>query len=322
MNAMTSMLAATGSEGGLPLGEEAFWWTGGIVLAVLAAAFLFSHFLRSSKRIGASFHRELVLRIRTWAIIVPAVLIPVGLGPLGVRLATVGLGLLCFREFSNASGLARDRLLSRVAMLAVAIFAGIGLDGNLSRALIPTTFVALTVAGLISCQAEMFLSRVSLAVVAVAWFGLCLGTLGDLASEADHLLTVLWLILCVEFNDVAAFVGGKLLKGPKLCPHLSPGKTVSGALVALAATTLLAGFTGSWFREGDPVWLFAVLGSFISLAGQMGDLAMSAVKRSLGIKDLGHLLRGHGGVLDRFDSLLMAGPVALVLCSVSPAFGG
>lgn len=320
MKTMGTMETKGTWAGQLPLGDGVIWWTGAIVFAVLAVAIVAVRLLRGSGRIGEAAAREVMLRVRTWAIIVPAVLVPVGFGPAGVRVATVGLGLLCFREFSRASGLAEDRGLSRAAMLAVAFFAGNGLGEVPHPAMLPGTFAALAVVGLFSCKVEVFLSRVSLAAITVAWFGICLGALGELARQDGRGLVVLWLILCVAFNDVAAFVGGKLLGGGKLCPGISPGKTISGAVVALLATTLLAGLTGKWFRVDDPAWLSFGLGFFVSLAGQTGDLAMSAVKRGLGIKDMGRLLPGHGGILDRVDSLLLAAPMALALTSLSTVF--
>lgn len=301
-------------------GRAPVWWTGGCVFATLAAAVLVSRCLYASGRIGENLHRELIARIRTWSIIVPAVLIPVALGPQAVRAATVVLGVLCAREFLRAAGLSRDPWLARVSLAVVAVLASGCVPGDFVPQTLAAAFALLAVVGLSSCDPGSFLRQVSLSAMAVAWFGICLGTLGNFATRdgGGGVFVVLWLVLCVEVNDVAAFLGGKLIKGRKLCPGISPGKTMSGAVTAIAVTTVLAGTTAGWYWESSTAWIPYALGFVISVAGQVGDLVVSGVKRSLEIKDLGALLPGHGGILDRCDSLLLASPVAYLAVSVFP----
>ena len=115
-------------------------------------------------------------------------------------------------------------------------------------------------------------------------------------------------------NDVFAYCVGKTVGGPKLIPNTSPGKTVAGSLGALVLTTaLVAGlahfvFAGTAVDRPGPL---VVLGAGFSVLGQFGDLLLSSVKRDVGVKDLGRTIPGHGGVLDRFDSLVLVTPAAL-----------
>jgi phosphatidate cytidylyltransferase len=115
--------------------------------------------------------------------------------------------------------------------------------------------------------------------------------------------------------DTAAYAIGKTIGRHKLCPNLSPGKTIEGALAALLAATLLgmglfaclpgsAGVSPAFLAQG------ALFGAILGIAGQLGDLFESLLKRRAGVKDSGALLPGHGGVLDRFDSLLFNAPAA------------
>ena len=114
-------------------------------------------------------------------------------------------------------------------------------------------------------------------------------------------------------GDTAAMAGGKLLGGPRLAPVLSPRKTWAGAVSGLAGTLLSAWAYSRWILDplGRPLPLVAALlaGAAISVTGQVGDLAESLLKREVGVKDSSTLIPGHGGMLDRVDSLLFVLPV-------------
>ncbi len=121
-----------------------------------------------------------------------------------------------------------------------------------------------------------------------------------------------WLVLYVFATTWGAdagayFVGMRWGKKP-LAPRLSPKKTVEGAVGGVLAATLMSVLWGTWI--GLPWWHCLILGPILGMLGEVGDLAESALKRDLGIKDFGGILPGHGGVLDRFDSILFAAPVA------------
>jgi len=98
------------------------------------------------------------------------------------------------------------------------------------------------------------------------------------------------------------------LGGPRLAPRLSPAKTWSGALGGLAAAIIVGACT-AWFFTGGSVIGLAMAGGLLSVVSQAGDLAESAVKRYVGVKDSGQLIPGHGGLLDRVDALMAAAVV-------------
>lgn len=108
--------------------------------------------------------------------------------------------------------------------------------------------------------------------------------------------------------DAAAYLVGRKIGKHKLAPKISPGKTVEGSVAGLLGAVLFVGALGWWV--GLPVWSAALLGVTLGVVGQLGDLFESWLKRRAGVKDSGALLPGHGGVLDRFDSLLFVAPVA------------
>jgi phosphatidate cytidylyltransferase len=116
-----------------------------------------------------------------------------------------------------------------------------------------------------------------------------------------------FLAIVVELSDVFQYIWGKLLGRRPIAPHISPNKTwegfIGGTLSAAGAGTLL------WWMTPFSPWQAALMSLLIVLMGFFGGIVMSAVKRDAGIKDYGALIPGHGGIMDRIDSLCFAAPV-------------
>lgn len=132
------------------------------------------------------------------------------------------------------------------------------------------------------------------------------------------LLYLIFAILSGCITDIFAYLVGRKWGKHKLCPVISPKKTVEGSIGGILATVVLLLLLGSILERTTPIQVnypilivYAVISSII---GQFGNLSMSAVKRCLGVKDFGNLFPGHGGVLDRFDSLLFIAPFTLLFC--------
>ena len=149
-----------------------------------------------------------------------------------------------------------------------------------------------------------------LASLAVAMF-LAAGL--ALRSTDDGLAWLSYAILITFASDTAAYAVGSLIGRHRLAPSISPGKTWEGAVGGIIGAAV-ASAVFAWFIELDALQLFAAipLGAGLSLLGQLGDLAESWLKRKAGVKDSGNLLPGHGGILDRLDSLLPILPAVLV----------
>ena len=125
--------------------------------------------------------------------------------------------------------------------------------------------------------------------------------------EDKKLLLMIFLILVVQSSDVLQYVWGKLFGKHKIAPKLSPSKTVEGFVGGVISASVLGGLL-YWLTPFNPVQ--AVLMSLlICLMGFLGGLVMSAMKRSMGVKDWGDMISGHGGMLDRMDSLCFAAPI-------------
>ncbi|MFN3690931.1 MAG: phosphatidate cytidylyltransferase, partial [Fimbriimonadales bacterium] len=115
-----------------------------------------------------------------------------------------------------------------------------------------------------------------------------------------------WLFAMLWVGDSAAYFAGKLIGRRKIAPLISPAKTLEGSLVNLILCVVVGWQGGVWL--GLPVGWAVAAGVGVGILGQLGDLFESAMKRSIGIKDFGGILPGHGGVLDRFDSYLFSAP--------------
>ncbi|WP_046243915.1 phosphatidate cytidylyltransferase [Hymenobacter terrenus] len=130
------------------------------------------------------------------------------------------------------------------------------------------------------------------------------GAHGEVRGE----MLVFYLLVLTQLNDVAQFLWGKLLGRHQVAPKVSPNKTVEGLVGGIITTTLLAWLMGPWFTPLSPLYSL-LAGVLISLFGFTGDVVISAVKRDIGVKDAGRLLPGHGGILDRLDSLTYTAPL-------------
>ncbi|MDJ0740152.1 MAG: phosphatidate cytidylyltransferase [Gammaproteobacteria bacterium] len=119
---------------------------------------------------------------------------------------------------------------------------------------------------------------------------------------------VLYLVFLTQFNDVAQYLWGKLLGLDKVVPRVSPNKTTQGLIGGVVTTAVLALLLAPLLTPLDAISAFAA-GMIIGVGGFVGDVTISALKRDIGVKDSGSLLPGHGGILDRIDSLSYTAPL-------------
>jgi phosphatidate cytidylyltransferase len=125
--------------------------------------------------------------------------------------------------------------------------------------------------------------------------------------EGENAKLLLYLIVVVQLSDVLQYVFGKTLGRHKIVPTVSPNKTWEGAIGGIGSATLIGALL--WWATPFSPWAAAGIALIINLAGFAGGLCMSAIKRDRGIKDFGSLIQGHGGVMDRIDSLCFAAPL-------------
>jgi phosphatidate cytidylyltransferase len=244
-------------------------------------------------------------RLVTAAIGVPATILLTLFAPTWLFALTVAAaGAACHEELLT---LGASRLDSRPGRWVILLGAGVTLAfvGGVPLVLTSLTFsilLAVIVTSFSASLQEAF-PKAALSIMGIFYCGLLPGFLLLMDRKmVIVLLGVLWI------GDAAAFYGGSTLGRHLLAPAISPRKTVEGAFAGLIASIIAGVVLGVTLTEQSSIRLIAA--SLVSgCAGQLGDLAESALKRSAGVKDSSSLLPGHGGVLDRLDGLLFAAPV-------------
>ncbi len=206
------------------------------------------------------------------------------------------------------------------ASFATSLYTGLGIDGHAARWM-PTPELALLVGVGLICSAPLWSSGRPLVestantLFGAIYIGWLLGYAIWLQGRADGPQLVLFLVGVTWAGESAAYLVGSSVGRHRLAPVLSPGKTVEGAVAQVIVSIAAALVLGFWLLPACGLLGAAGAGIILGVVGQVGDLAESAIKRSIGTKDTGDLIPGHGGMLDRIDSLLFNAP-ALYLYSL------
>ena len=160
------------------------------------------------------------------------------------------------------------------------------------------------------------LKNISSSVLGLIWIGIFIGTLIPIRNIAvDGFKITLMMFLSVWICDTFAFIAGSRFGNKKLIPKISPNKTWVGAIAGFIGSFIIPVIFYLYYPLSglDRFYEYLIFGFIFGLFGQLGDLAESALKREAGIKDTSNILHGHGGILDRFDSLGFVAPILFVL---------
>jgi phosphatidate cytidylyltransferase len=288
-----------------------------LVVGLLAINGLLLSVLRMRKAAAAE---KMWIAYRSWFVLAPVIFLAFALGRTAVIVGLAALSVNMAGEFARATGLHRDwRFLALVYMLILAVHVSAWFS---SRDLFMSTLVygvvLLFVLPVIRNQYAGMIQRVGLGLIAfiyLGWFPAHLALLTNRPRWYAYLLFVVW---GTEINDVGAYLTGKSFGRHQLVSRISPGKTVEGLVGSLAATTLYVWGVHSWLPDFQlPQLVLSV--AILWAGGTAGDLVISVLKRDIGIKDMGALIPGHGGLLDRFDSLILTGPLFFYMLNASPA---
>jgi phosphatidate cytidylyltransferase len=300
--------------------QQKFWTVMGAVLALLVVASLIGWVL--ARRARSDGAREVVAnlnaRIGAWWWMVAILCVCFLLGRVATLVLFALASFFALREFLTLTPTRRGDHLPMVLCFYLAIplqYWLIGIDWyGLFAICIPVYgFLLLPAVTALGGDTESFLERTTkiqwglmLTVYCISYAPALL-LLHVPGYEGQNLLLLLYLLLVVQISDVLQYVFGKLFGRHKLAPSVSPSKTVEG-LVGGGLSAVAVG-AGLWWITPFSLWGSAGMSLLIVVAGFLGGLALSAVKRSLGAKDWGRLIEGHGGMLDRLDSVSFAAPV-------------
>lgn len=257
-------------------------------------------------------------RINAWWVMVAVIGCAFALGYWAVILLFYGVSFYALREFLTLMPTRRSDYPALVAAFYFVLpmqylLIGIQWYGLFSIFIPVYVFLLLPILASLGGDSKHFLERASkvqwalmLAVFCISYVPALL-TLDIEGYEGRNLLLIAFLVIVVQLSDVLQYVCGKLFGKRKIAPNLSPSKTLEGFVGGVALATLIGG--ALWWITPFSFWQALLIALMINILGFFGGLVMSAIKRDRGVKDWGHMIEGHGGMLDRLDSVCFAAPV-------------
>lgn len=249
----------------------------------------------------------------------------IGVGLVALLVATLSYNRVLFailvalvmlpsvNEFSRASasiGVRIDRVILSITSMAIVMAAwSSGFEGLAVTIAVSTPVVLIS---LLRSGSENFLANASASLFTLLYLPIPAAFAVLLAHHADGRARVMIFILAVSLSDTGGYIAGVLFGKHQLARQISPKKSWEGVLGSVVLSIVgTSVFFGIWFHQAW--WHGAILAVVSILAGTSGDLIESALKRDIGVKDMGKALPGHGGFLDRLDSLLITAPFAFLI---------
>ena len=290
----------------------------GLVLAVLLIATGAAQLLK--RRVGPDdlTIQNLTARINAWWVMVAVIAIAFLAGTAGVVILFAICSFAALREFltlTNTATADHWALAAAVFIVLPLQYLSVGMSwyGFYSIFIPVYAFLLMPILSALRGQSKNFLIRVSEAQWALMIAVFCVSHVPALLSltipgyEGKNLFLIFFLIVVVQSSDILQYVWGKLLGRHKIAPNISPSKTLEGLIGGVLSASLL-GAALFWITPFSVLQAFA-LSLVITLMGFFGGLVMSAIKRDRGVKDWGHLISGHGGFIDRLDSVIFSAPI-------------
>ena len=255
---------------------------------------------------------------RGWLIMIPLVLGMIFLGRVATIFGVTLLAVFGFKEFAKATGLYQDWWMTGTVYMGITLLGAVTIATDprlevpgwygLFMALPIYVIAAILLIPILRNRAKGQLQGVSLGILGFIYFGWMFCHLGFLANSPHAYGYLLFLVFAVEINDVAAFTFGKAFGGRKLREEISPNKTWAGSLGGVGVSLVVPWLLWFSFPHFEPIHLI-LTGLIVGVGGQFGDLVISFIKRDIGIKDMGTTIAGHGGILDRVDSMIFVAPI-------------
>lgn len=301
-------------------GDRELLWVFGSILGLLLVATLVGLWLRrrADSLASRTFAEHILVRTRAWWMMCLVFAVAVVAGQITTIILFALLSFLALREFVTVASTSRadHRALFWLFFVVVPVqyaLAYVGWYGMFAIFIPVYVFLFVAVRITLAGDCTRFLERVATVQWGLMVCVYCVSHVPAILKlnlpgfEGKSARLLMFLVVTVELCDVLQFIWGKLIGGPKIVPSVSPNKTWSGFLGGVLSASAV-GLGLWWITPFTPLQALAIALA-ISVMGFLGDVTLSAVKRSAHLKDYGQLLPGHGGILDRIDSLCFAAPV-------------
>ncbi len=294
------------------------WLVAGILVVLVTASLVGYLLARRQQGAPSATIANLNSRIKAWWVMVVLIAIAFALGRTGVLVLFAFCSFTALREFITLTPTRRgDHIALATAFFIVlpAQYLLIGADQyGIYSIFIPVyVFLGMPIIAALRGDTTLFISRIAEVQWGLMVSVFCVShapallTLHIPGYEGQNAMLIVFLIMVVQASDVLQYVWGKLIGRHKIAPSLSPSKTVEGFVGGVASATALG--AALWWITPFTWWQAGLMALVVNLMGFCGGLVMSAIKRDRGVKDWGQMIEGHGGMLDRLDSVIFAAPV-------------
>lgn len=301
----------------MQLDQELLWLVGGIV-GLLALSSTITFFLKRRPGGPNKVVTNLDARVKAWWIMVAVFGVALATGGLGSVILFGCMSFFALREFITLTptrpGDHRTLFWAFFIITPLQYYLVAMEWYGLFSILIPVyAFILVPTRSALAGDSEHFLERTAKIQWALMVCVYCVShvpallTLKIKGYEGQNAKLLLFFVLVVQISDVLQYVWGKLFGHHAIVPTISPNKTVEGFWGGVLSATAIG--TALWWATPFTWWQAALLSFLLTLMGFFGGLVMSAIKRDRGVKDYGTMIEGHGGVMDRIDSLCFAAPV-------------
>lgn len=293
----------------------------GWVLSLLGLASIVSYLLQY--RHPERDYTELKKRISSWWWMIGILFICLAISTTTALILFAFISFLALKEFFSIVPLRlHDRRVVFLAYLAIPLqyyWVGIGWYGMFIIFIPVYVFLLLPMRMVLIGETRGFIQSAGIIHWASMLTVYCISHVAYLLilpvknPQAGGVGLVIFILFMTELNDISQYIAGKLFGKHKIIPKVSPNKTWEGFIGGLLTISLLSTLVAPWLTPLD-AWQGLGAGVLISCAGFIGDVVISSVKRDLAIKDSGTLIPGHGGILDRLDSLMYTAPLFFHYC--------
>ncbi|KMK52079.1 phosphatidate cytidylyltransferase [[Actinobacillus] muris] len=289
-----------------------------VVLLLLVGASVVGKLLKNKYGEENSTIANLVLRINAWWVMVSVLYIAFVCGRIGVTILFSFISFVALREFMTViyqKCYDHSMVVCLYLLLPIQYYFVLVQWYGMFSIFIPVCgFLLLPIVGSLSGNTEQFLARTA----KIQWIAMiCIFCISHVPAllflnlegfqSENNILLVIFMLTTVQASDVLQYIWGKLIGGTKIMPGLSPTKTISGTVGGVISATFIAILMSP--ITPFSYWQAGLVGFIICIIGFLGGLVMSAIKRDYGVKDWGKMVSGHGGILDRMDSICFSAPI-------------